>query len=112
VAGADKEHPMLRTFALALASVLVLSVGLVMAAEKSEKGKIKKVDADKNTITVTIGDKDKTFEIGKDVKFVDAKGESLKDGIKNTALKEGTEVEVTCDVKDDKATCTKIALTK
>ena len=69
---------MLRTFALALASVLVLSVGLVMAAEKKETGKIKKIDADKNTITVTIKDKDQTFDIGKDVKFVDAKGENLK----------------------------------
>ena len=102
---------MLRTFGLAVASILILCV-VAVAAEKTEKGKIKKVDADKNTITVTIGDKDKTLDIGKDVKFVDAKGENLKEGIKSPALKEGTEVEVTCDVKDDKATCLKIALTK
>ena len=102
---------MLRTFALALASVLVLSVGLVMAAEtKTEKGKIKKIDADKNTVTVTIGDKDTTLDIGKDTKIVDAKGENLKDGVK--ALKEGDAVEVTCDTKDGKTVCNKIALTK
>jgi hypothetical protein len=56
---------MLRSLA-AIASLLLLALA-VWSAEY--KGKVKSVDADKNTITVTIDDKDKTFTVGDDVKF-------------------------------------------
>src|SRR5262249_18520133 len=80
VYGSPKEDsPMLRTFACAVVALLVLSVGLVMAADKEAKGTIKKVDADKNTITVTVDGKDTDFMIGADAKILDATGGDLKD---------------------------------
>ena len=98
---------MRRLFGAVVVGVLVCASGL-LAQEGIEQGKIKKIDADKNTVTVTIGDKDTTLDIGKDTKIVDAKGGDLK--IKD--LKEGADVEVTCDTKDGKTVCNKIALTK
>src|SRR5262245_38083440 len=51
VSGSTKEHPtMLRTIVCAVVALL-FCVGLTLAAEI--KGKVKKVDADKGTITVT-----------------------------------------------------------
>jgi hypothetical protein len=52
---------------LAALCCLLLCALVVWAAEY--KGKVKSVDPDKNTITVTIDDKDKTFTVGDDAKI-------------------------------------------
>jgi hypothetical protein len=103
---------MLRTFACAVVALFVLSVGLVMAADKEAKGTIKKVDADKGTITVTVDGKDQDFMIGADAKIVDAAGADLKDRLKAADLKAGAKVTVTCTTKDGKDVCTKVQLSK
>ncbi len=67
---------------------LVLCVSVVLADEI--KGKIKSVDADKGTITVTSSDgKDRTLTVSKDAKIVGASGKDLKEGLKDKHLKAG-----------------------
>lgn len=67
--------------------VFMLAVGIAIADES--KGKVKAVDADKKTITVTVGDKDVTFS-AKDAKVTAGKKE-----IKLDDLKTGDSVTVT-----------------
>ena len=75
--------------------VLVLAAGLTLADEV--KGKVKSVDADKSTITVTVGDKDQTLSVSKDAKLsLGKKIKELKD------IKEGTAVTLVTD--NDKVT--------
>jgi hypothetical protein len=98
----------MRTFVSAVLA-LVLSAGVVLAAEI--KGKIKSVDADKHTITVTTADgKDHTLTVGKDTKIEAASGKALQEGIKDKHLKAGTEVVVQCEKKDGKEVCTELKL--
>jgi hypothetical protein len=86
---------------------LVVAVGCLMAAEY--KGKVKSVDADKNTITVTVDDKDKEFKVPADAKIVNAKGKDVKNGLKNEkAFKAGAAVTVTTEKKDGKEVVTEI----
>jgi hypothetical protein len=99
---------MLRKFVCAVVAV-VLCVGVVLAGEI--KGKIKSVDADKGTITVTATDgKDHTLALAKDAKVQAASGKDLKDGIKDKHLKAGTEVVVQCEKKGEKEMCTGLKL--
>jgi len=98
---------MLRTFVCAVAA-LVLCVGVMLADEI--KGKIKSVDQDKMTVTVTDEDgKEHVLIVDKESKFVTAKGD-LKDGFKSKRLKEGAKVTVKCEKKDGKEVCTEIKL--
>jgi hypothetical protein len=88
---------MLRNFVSAV-FVLVVAAGFTLADEV--KGKVKAVDADKGTITVTVGDKDQTLTVAKDVKLsLGKKVMELKD------VKEGTAVTLTTD--NDKVTAIK-----
>jgi hypothetical protein len=73
-------------------------------------GKIKKVDADKNLIVVTIGDKDQELKVTAETKLLGPNGKDLKDGIQNARLKEEAQVIVACEKKDGKEVCTKIQL--
>jgi hypothetical protein len=81
---------MLRSLA-AIGLLLVLGLSL-LAAEY--KGKLKSVDRDKNTITVTVGDEDKTFTVGDDVKFTRGKTE-LKNKLKSKAFDKNANTTVT-----------------
>ncbi|HZT83171.1 MAG TPA: hypothetical protein VFA26_23280 [Gemmataceae bacterium] len=55
-----------------------------------EKGKVKKIDADKLTITISQGDKDRDFLVTEDTRVFGAEGKELKERLKS--LKEGAEV--------------------
>ena len=77
---------MLRTFACA-AFALVLSAVVVLAAEY-KNAKVKSVDADKHTITVTIDDKDKTFKVAKDDLKVMVGKKDLPDGLRAKVFSE------------------------
>lgn len=88
---------MLRTFACAMAG-LVIAAGILLADEV--KGKVKKVDTEKNTISIMVDGQEKTLKIGEGAKVLNAKGVALKEGIKDKALKAGAEVMVTTD-KDE-----------
>jgi hypothetical protein len=81
---------MLRRTFFGLAGMFLLFVVGVALADVGT-GKVKEVDSDKNTITVTVGDKDMTFKC-KDAKVTAGKKDiALKD------LKVGDNVTVTYD---------------
>jgi len=111
---------MMRTFAVA-AVALFLSAGLVLAADKKPEGQpvqgvIKKVDAEKGTITVTVKNKketaDKEFTIGDATKVMVMAGEDKKEmvgkaGLKAEQFKEGAMVGLMLD-KDGKVMMVKV----
>jgi Cu/Ag efflux protein CusF len=100
---------MLRKFVGALFALVVLAGGLLLAAEIT--GKVKKVDLDKNTITVTVNDKDQEFSLTDDSKVLNAKGKAVKDREKSLkGLKEGAEVTVTSEKKSGKDVITELKL--
>jgi Cu/Ag efflux protein CusF len=90
----------------AAACLLALTFAVVSADEV--KGRVKKVDSDKGTLTLTVNDKDQTFTIPKEAKIVGLFGKKIKKaqlldipgGL--TGVKEGVEVTVTTDKKDNK----------
>jgi hypothetical protein len=104
------DSPMLRTFGCAVLA-LVVAVGILVAAEY--KGKVKNLDADKNTITVTVGDKDVDITFNDDTKIVSYEGKAVKDRaktIQGIAKKPEAveEVTVTTEKKDGKEVATEI----
>jgi Cu/Ag efflux protein CusF len=98
---------MFRTVVCTLAA-LVIWAGLALADEV--KGKIKKVDADKGTISVMVDGKAQTFTVPPTAKFYTAKDTALKGGIKDKQLKPGAMVTITCETKDGKEVVTQIKL--
>jgi hypothetical protein len=60
--------------------VLIVCAGGLLGEEI--KGKVKSVNADKGTITLTVGDKDQEFKIAKETKIVNAAGKDVPDGLK------------------------------
>src|SRR3989442_907570 len=96
--GSHKEFPMLRKFAYAVLS-LVLVVGVLVAAEI--KGKVKSVDAEKNTIVVTDQDgKDVTVTYNDDTKFYGGKNVLDREKAIKGLSKGGREVTITTEKKD------------
>lgn len=84
----------------ATVAVVIAFAGVVRAEEY--KATIKNVDADKNSIVVTVGSDDKTFTVAKDAEiYTQAKGKKNKPGPKNpvegglSGIKEGSEVTLT-----------------
>jgi hypothetical protein len=65
-----------------------------------EKGQVKAIDADKLTITITQGGKDRTFLVDDDTRFLGVDGKDVKQRIKS--LKEGAEVQFKPGSKDGK----------
>jgi hypothetical protein len=98
---------MLRPLA-ALCSLLLL--GLVAWAAEY-KAKVKSVDPDKNTITVTLDDKDKTFNVSDDVK-VTVGGEEKKKKLKVKALNNSPDVTLVTDGEGDKEVVKEIKIGK
>ena len=94
--------------------LLALMVGAALADEV--KGKIKKVDAEKNTLTITVNDKDQTFELTKEAKVVALYGKKLKKAQQQdvpgglSSLKEGTAVTLTTEKKDAKEQVVQVKL--
>jgi hypothetical protein len=100
---------MLRSF-VAAGLALLLLVGVTLAEkekakEKSAqvKGKIKKVDADKGVLTVTVGKgdeaKDVDFKISDDTKIMGPDRKPLEDGLKDKSLRAGADVTIFTDDK-------------
>lgn len=99
---------MLRSFLCAVFALLLVAGGL-FAGEV--KGKIKKVDAEKNVVTVTTEDgKDVEFMVSDTTKLLNGKGADIKQGLKAKGFKEGANVTITCEKKDGKEVCTQIQL--
>jgi hypothetical protein len=63
---------------------------------------VKKVDADRGVVVFSAGQQDHTVKVPADVKVLDADGKELPDGLKAKALKEGAEVTLTVERKDER----------
>ena len=86
-------------------AVLFFFTALAVAAEI--KGKVSKVDAENNKITITVDDKDQEFSITKDTKIIGSKGGEVKNGLKSKAfsekaLKRGITATITTEKQGDK----------
>lgn len=100
--------------ALLLAFTLVLGANGLSADEI--KGKVKSVDSGKHTITLAVGDAEKTFDVAADAKVTGLFGKKLKKAVSQDVpgglkgVKEGTDVTVTSETKEGKATVTQVEL--
>jgi hypothetical protein len=98
---------------LPMFTLAILAVSSLAHAEEV-KGKVKSVDAEKSTITVTVGEQDKTLDVAKDAKITHrvgknekkAKSEDLQGGL--GALTAGTDITLTTEKKEDKDVVTAI----
>ena len=102
---------MLRTFVSA--TVLAVCAGGLLAGEY--KGKVKSVNADKGTITITTEDGTKTFTVAKDAKFTGGKkiaeqlsAEGLKHEVFTRTGKKAPNVTITTTGEGDKEVATAI----
>ena len=101
-----------------LAAVMALVLAAAGATADEIKGKVKKIDADKNTVVLTVDDKDTTYDVAKDAKITTAvPGAKKKDaptakdvegGLKG--LKVGDDATLTVEKKDGKEVATAIKL--
>src|SRR5262245_52206052 len=99
---------MLRKLVAALFALMICA-GVSLADEI--KGKVKEVNTEKNTLTVTVGDKDQTFTLNDDTQVLNPKGNAVKDKAKSLkGLKPDTEVTITSEKKDGKNVAVKIQL--
>src|SRR5262245_19483226 len=79
---------MIRLLSLALVVVSVAA----SAQEGPQRGKIKRIDADKGVVTITAGDKEYEFSVTPRTRFMDGRGGAIDNGLKDERLKEGTSV--------------------
>jgi hypothetical protein len=105
---------MMNRIPAALAAILVLA-GVSRADEY--KATIKKVDAEKNSIVVTVAGEEKTFSVAKDAEiYTQPKGKKNKPGPKDpvsgglSGLKDGSEVTLTTIKSGDKEIVSAIKL--
>ncbi len=82
------------------------------AAVKEIKGKVAKVNAEENTLTLTAEGKDQTFPIGKEAKFLALGRKRHLQGLPGglSGLKEGSEATLTTETKDGKEFVTKVTV--
>jgi hypothetical protein len=93
--------------------MFVIGAGVVLADEI--KGKVKSVDAEKSTITLTVENKDTTYDVARFATFGQLTGNAkkptlgeLSGGLK--AIKEGADVTVTTEKKDNKEFVSKVVV--
>ncbi len=84
---------------VAMSAALLAAVATTSFADEL-RAHIKAVDADKNIITVTEGQKDYVFSVSADSKFLNVLGGELKGGINSNDLKAGRRVIVDYTAKE------------
>jgi len=92
---------MLRSFASALIGLLILATGLP-AQQDIQRGKVKRVDADKGTITITTDGKDLDFTVTDDTRIMGADGREVKDRLKDKAFQAGAAIMFKPAMRDGK----------
>jgi hypothetical protein len=92
------------------AMCLLLVFGLALLAAEY-KGKVKSVDRDKNTITITIDDKDKTFNVSDEVKVTRGEKE-IKKKLKSKSFDSNPPVTLTTEGEGEKEVVKEIKIEK
>jgi hypothetical protein len=91
---------MMRTLGASFLGVVIAAAGLLSAgADKPEikggiEGKVKKVDVDKETLTVTVDGKQRTFTVTEDTTIVGPRGGLVRRRLKDPRFHEGLEITV------------------
>jgi Cu/Ag efflux protein CusF len=96
-----------RRFSWIAASVLVLFAAWLPAQEEIQRGKIKKVDVESNTVVITIADndaKDITVQVTPETRLVGADNKDLGERLKSIELKAGAAVAFRIKTEDGKHT--------
>jgi Cu/Ag efflux protein CusF len=71
---------------------LVLLAGVLSAQDGPQKGTIKKVDADKGTLTLAADGKDLVVKVTAETRVMDTAGKSIDDPFKNNVFKPGAAI--------------------
>ncbi|MBI3823754.1 MAG: hypothetical protein HY289_13880 [Planctomycetes bacterium] len=82
---------MLRWRILGVVSLFLLA-GSLFAQDRPQQGTIKKIDADKSTLTLTADGKDVVAKVAPDTKVVDASGSQIDEPFKKNVFKVGAAV--------------------
>ncbi|HEV3144002.1 MAG TPA: hypothetical protein VGZ47_08980 [Gemmataceae bacterium] len=87
-----------------LASVFVLFVltGSLIAQDGPQRGKVKKIDAEKGVVILTVEGKDLELTATDETRFMNASGQQVKDGLKSGDFKAGDAVMFKFVEKDGK----------
>jgi hypothetical protein len=88
---------MSRPVAIAFA-MYVLVVGFVVAQDGIRKGALKKLDAEKKTVTITVDGKDQDFVLTENTRVPGTEGKEFKDRF--AGLKPGSEIQFKTETKD------------
>jgi Cu/Ag efflux protein CusF len=95
---------------------LAMTLGASKLSADEIKGKVTSIDPDKHTITLSVGDVDKTFDVATDAKVTGMYGKKLKKAVTQDVpgglkgIKEGVDVTLMSAVKDGKAQVTEVKL--
>jgi hypothetical protein len=92
------------------AMALLLLFGLTLLAAEY-KGKVKSVDRDKNTITITVDDKDMTFNVSDDARVIRGEKE-VKKKLKAKVFDNNPSVTLTTDGEGEKEVVKEIKIAK
>jgi hypothetical protein len=87
---------------IATVFVLLFASASVLAQDGIQRGKIKKVDAEKSVVTVTADGKDLELTTTDETRFMNASGQQVKDGLKSADFKAGEAVMFKYVEKDGK----------
>jgi Cu/Ag efflux protein CusF len=81
---------------------LLLWTSTLPAQQDIQRGRIKKVDADKGTITITVDGKDRDLVVTDRTHVADVAGKDVADGLKDKAFREGAPVVFKAESRDGK----------
>lgn len=83
------------------AVVVGLLLAEALAAQDGiQRGRLKAVDADKGTVTITADSRDQVFTVGELARLMDANGRPIRDRLKDPRLKPGTAVMFKAERRD------------
>ncbi len=91
--------PRLTTAAL----LFLLATGVVLAQDAIRTGKVKAVDPDKGTVTITVGDKDETFTLTSNTRVMGVDGKAVAKPFEDKVLSPGSAVQFKTARRDGKA---------
>jgi hypothetical protein len=98
--GGAKVRVVMRRLCFALVGAALLGASGLLAQDGVERGEIKKVDRDKNTIVITSGGKDHPITVPDNARLVDEAGQPIKDRLADKRLRSGAVVQFKTIHKD------------
>jgi hypothetical protein len=79
-------------WSIAVIGIVLVGSGLLLAQQGPQRATIKKVDAEKGTVTLTVDGKDREFRVMDKTRLVDDAGKDIGERLKDKRLKPGVAV--------------------